>query len=77
MPNELHDHIKIGDDMRDESIEKFITMLDYMDRLYILTVCFNWMIHIGWLRNCDSIKERGGAKVTGFDFNDFKETDKK
>ena len=77
MPNELHDHIKLGDDRRDECIEKVITMLDYMNRLDIRTVCFNWMAHIGWLRTSDSIPERGGALVTGFDFNDFKETDKK
>ena len=77
MPNELHDHIKIGDDKRDECIEKVITMFDYMDRLDIRTICFNWMAHIGWLRTSDTIKERGNALVTGFDLNCFKETDKK
>ena len=35
------------------------------------------MAHIGWLRTSDSIEERGGALVTGFDLNDFKEVDKK
>ncbi len=76
LPNELHDHIKLGDNMRDESIEKAIKMLEYMDLLDIRTLCFNWMAHIGWLRTGDSIKERGGALVTGFDVNDFKPTDK-
>jgi len=77
MPNELHDHIKAGDDMRDECIEKVITMMSYMDRLDIRTICFNFMAHIGWLRTTDSINERGEALVTGFDLANFVATDKK
>lgn len=77
MPNELHDHIKIGDEKRDACIEKVIKMFEYMDKFDIRTICFNWMAHIGWLRTSDSIEERGGALVTGFDLNDFKEVDKK
>ncbi len=76
LPNELHDHIKTGDAMRDESIEKFIKMLEYMNELDIRCVCFNFMAHIGWLRTSDSISERGGALVTGFKLDDFKPTDK-
>ena len=77
MPNELHDHIKIGDKKRDECIEKVITMFSFMDRLNIRTVCFNWMAYIGWLRTSACIKERGNALVTGFNLNDFKPTDEK
>ena len=77
MPNELHDHIKIGDEYRDECIEKVIKMFEYMNKLDIHTICFNWMAHIGWLRTSDTIEERGGALVTGFDLKDFKENDKK
>ncbi len=58
LPNELHDHIKTGDEKRDESIEKAIKMLEYMDRLDIRTLCFNFMAHIGWLRTSSKIKER-------------------
>lgn len=76
LPNELHDHIKIGDDMRDECIEKVIKMMSYMDKLDIRTICFNFMAYIGWLRTSDSIKERGNASVTGFDLNDLKQSDK-
>lgn len=76
MPNSLHDHIKAGDDMRDQSIEKALKMFPIMDKLGIRTVCFNWMPYIGWLRTSDNITERGGAKVTGFDINDFTPTDK-
>ena len=75
LPNELHDHIKIGDENRYEAIEKVITMLDYMDRLDMRTICFNWMAHIGWLRTSDSIEERGGALVTGFDYDKFSPVD--
>ena len=75
LPNALHDHIKAGDDLGDECIQKVIKMLEYMDALDIRTLCFNWMAHIGWLRTGDAIPERGGALVTGFDFADFKATD--
>lgn len=76
LPNELHDHIKAGDEKRDECIEKAIKMLEYMNELDIRTVCFNWMAHIGWLRTSDSVLERGNALVTGFDMKDFTPTDK-
>lgn len=71
MPNCLHDHIKAGDEKRDESIEKVIKMFPIMDKLDIRTICFNFMAHIGWLRTSNDIKERGGALVTGFDLKDF------
>ncbi len=77
MPNKVHDHIKTGDCMRDESIEKVIKMFPIMRSLGIEMICFNWMAHIGWLRTSDNIPERGGALVTGFNMADFKETDKK
>lgn len=77
MPNEIHDHIKAGDELRDESIEKAIKMLPIMKNLGIETICFNWMAHIGWLRTSSDIPERGGALVAGFDIKDFKPTDKK
>ena len=77
MPNVLHDHIKAGDEKRDECIEKVVTMLSFMDKLNIRTICFNWMAHIGWQRTSTDIQERGGALVTGFDLNDFTPTDKK
>lgn len=77
MPNALHDHIKAGDEKRDECIEKVIKMLPIMDSLDIRTICLNWMAHIGWLRTADSIPERGDALVTGFDLAEFRPTGKK
>lgn len=75
MPNAVHDHIKAGDALRDESIEKVLKMLPIMDRLNIRTICFNWMAHIGWYRTDKAIQERGGAKVTGFDMEKFVPTE--
>jgi len=76
MPNELHDHIKAGDEMRDECIEKVIKMFPIMEELDLRTICFNFMAHIGWLRTSADFLERGGARVTAFDMKDFKGTDK-
>ena len=77
MPNCVHDHIKAGDEKRDESIEQVIKMLPIMEELGFQSICFNWMAHIGWLRTRSDIAERGGAKVTEFNIADFKPTDAK
>lgn len=77
MPNELHDHIKAGDKKRDECIEKAIKMFPIMDELDIRCICFNFMAHIGWYRTKNDYIERGGARVTGFDMNDFKPVEAK
>ena len=74
MPNELHDHIKAGDSLRDASIEKAISMFPNMRANGIDTICFNWMAHIGWLRTSSEYPERGGARVTEFKMSDFKAT---
>ena len=37
MPNELHDHIKAGDEKRDECIEKVIKYLDLNRKVLIVT----------------------------------------
>lgn len=74
MPNELHDHIKAGDEKRDESITKAISMFPHMRAMGIDTICFNWMAHIGWLRTGSDYPERGGAKVTEFNMADFQST---
>lgn len=77
MPNALHDHIKAGDEKRDECIEKAIKMFPIMKELGIHTICFNFMAHIGWLRTRSDYPERGGALVAAFDKADFAGTDKK
>lgn len=74
IPNCLHDHIKTGDKMRDECIDRLIAAFPHMSRWGITTICFNFMAYIGWLRTSSSIRERGGALVTGFDMEDFRTT---
>ena len=75
LPNELHDHIKAGDALRDASIEKCIRMLALMDRFDIRTLCFNFMAHVGWTRTRRDLLERGGAQVTGFSLRDYVPSD--
>ena len=74
MPNAVHDHIKAGDEKRDESIEKVLRMLPIMDSLNIRTICFNFMAYVGWTRTSSQLAERGGAKVTGFRLADYQPT---
>lgn len=74
LPNHLHDHIKAGDAMRDTCIDQVIRMFPIMDALDIRMICFNFMAYIGWLRTSCSIRERGGAYVTGFRHADFQPT---
>ena len=74
LPNELHDHIKAGDERRDECIEKAIKMFPIMQELGIEGICFNFMAHVGWLRTSSTFPERGGAMVTEYNANDFKPT---
>ena len=76
MPNSLHDHIKTGDERKDESIEKVIRMLPIMEKLGFQSICFNFMAHEGWTRTNRNITERGGANVTGFNIAEYTPTDK-
>ena len=71
MPNEVHDHIKAGDSLRDESIEKVLKMLPIMRQYDIDGICFNWMAHVGWYRTASNVVERGGALVTEFKLADY------
>lgn len=75
LPNSLHDHIKMGDAQRDESIERLIRMLRVMGRLGIPTLCLNFMAHVGWCRTSSNIRERGGALVTAFSIEDYQGDD--
>ncbi len=71
MPNHLHNHIKTGDDKRDESIEKVIKMFANLDKLNLRIICFNFMAYVGWCRTTNKILERGGSLVTGFDLKEY------
>ena len=70
LPNSLHDHIKLGDEFRDSSIEKFIKLMKNLSTVGITTVCFNFMAHYGWTRTHKQT-DRGKALVTGFSLDRF------
>lgn len=72
LPNSLHDHIKLGDEKRDESIGKFIKLMENLSKAGITTVCFNFMAHYSWTRT-HTLADRGGATVTGFSLDKFNE----
>ncbi len=71
LPNPLHDHIKLGDEKRDECIAKFVRLMENLATVGIDTVCFNFMAHYGWTRTGTDYPERGGATVTGFELAKF------
>ena len=71
LPNSFHDHIKTDDELRDESIEKFLRLMANLREVGIGTVCFNFMSHYGWTRTDTELPERGGARVTGFRLDKF------
>ena len=73
LPNELHDHIKLGDKERDACIEKFIALLKNLHETTVNTICFNFMAHYGWTRTSSDIPERGNARVTGFRISGFRD----
>lgn len=70
MPNSVHDHIKRGDARRDESIEKVLKMIPLLANNGWETICTNFMAEVGWYRTTNTLPERGGALVTGFDLKE-------
>lgn len=70
MPNYVHDHIKRGDDMQDECIEKVIKMIPSLAENGWKTICTNFCAEVGWYRTTSTFPERGGAMVTGFNLKD-------
>lgn len=71
MPNSVHDHIKRGDEKRDESIEKVLKMIPLLKENGFTTICTNFVAEVGWYRTSSTIVERGGALVTGFNIEDI------
>jgi mannonate dehydratase len=60
--------IKFGLEGREEDAEKYCRMLENMGRLHINLLCYNFMAGIGWYRTDTAIPERGGAFVSGFNW---------
>jgi mannonate dehydratase len=64
--------VKLGLPGRDEEIDNFCVFMKNISSLGINTICYNWMPVVGWFRSRTDIKTRGGAIVTGFNYEDVK-----
>ena len=70
-PAPLNQKIKMNLPGRDEEIDRMITLIHNMGKLEIPVLCYNFMAHFGWLRTRLDIRERGGARVTGYCHSDL------
>ncbi len=61
--------IKLGQEGRDKDIQQYCQMLENMGELGIELLCYNFMV-TGWYRSQTDIKERGGALVTRFNYQE-------
>ena len=64
LPNALHNHIKTGDALRDQSIDTFLKMLPLMQECGITTVCFNFMAYLGWYRTGEKLRKNSFGSIT-------------
>ena len=71
-PPSLGEKTKLGLEGKDEEIANFITFMQNLSKAGVDTICYNWMPVIGWYRTKNDIVGRGGALVTGFDYEDIK-----
>jgi len=60
-------NIKLGLDGREKDVECYCKMLENMGRLGVDFICYNFM-HTGWYRTHKVLPERGGALVSGFNY---------
>ncbi len=59
--------IKLGLPDRDQQIEKYQQLLENMGALGVKLLCYNFM-STGWYRTHKGLPERGGALVSGFNY---------
>ena len=60
--------IKLGAPGRDEEIENYKAAIDALAKVGVRMICYNWMAGLGWYRTSTSLKERGGALTSEFDY---------
>lgn len=63
----LTDRIRLGQDGREEDIERFKQFLRDCGAVGIPVVCYDWMAGIRWARTEAHVESRGGSYVTGYD----------
>lgn len=59
--------IKLGLKGKEQDIERYQNMLENMGRLNVSLLCYNFMA-TGWYRTHHTLPERGGAIVSGFNY---------
>lgn len=64
------DEVKLGRPGADQQMARFKEFIAACGTLGIDTVCYNWMPVLGWYRTRTDLITRGGARVTGFDWQD-------
>ncbi len=70
-------NIKLGLDGRVKDVDRYCKMLENMGRLGVDFICYNFM-YTGWYRTHKALPERGGALVSGFNYEAaLKEPDNK
>jgi len=70
-------NIKLGLEGRERDAEQYCKMLENMGRLGVQLLCYNFM-YTGWYRTHKALLERGGAWVSGFNYEAaLKEPDNK
>jgi mannonate dehydratase len=63
--------IKLGLQGKEKDIERYAKMLENMGKLNVGLLCYNFMA-TGWYRTHTSLPERGGAIVSGFNYETAK-----
>lgn len=70
-----HDQIVHAGPRRDEQIAGVRRLIENMGRAGVRILCYNWMPDDDWSRTSVTLRERGGALVTGFDLSQVSEED--
>jgi mannonate dehydratase len=63
----ISQRIKLGQEGRDEDIAKWQQSLRNVGAAGVPIICYNWMVHFGWLRTSFTTRVRGDAMATSYE----------
>ncbi len=66
--------IMYGNNNREKELNYVARMIENMGKLNIKIWCYNWMAGSGWSRTRTNIVGKNGEYISGFDYNDVKNT---